>query len=471
MKITNVGLQTYNDGKALLNDDATSCFQEINSNKERNNQKIKFLAIVLTGLIFFSISVAFLKCSHHQKQTKMVSLLEKHYDVTRILSKRSNNLYNAIYGSKTSSLSYYYGNKTQDQTYVEVVNSDVHSFYNIHSHNDEWRAVPLFGALSRNYRSIEADCHYDGYSDIYVGHNKKSLHKLKTLQNMYLGPLKAMLDEINNTNNSTGISYNLSTNEDELQYKGVYYNYPKETLNLFIDIKDKHGHELVAKLLEQLEPLKEYLTYYDYNTKKIVQKPLSITLSGNCPVEYLTSKNGTYFTEQDSNKRYLFIDHNLLDASSSSWNSKYDINEWCVMSSGSEKNVKNLKANNMDPVSQTYGNQFSASNLEGLRAITSKYNLLTRIWDVKQTHSYSSKEDMKNTIKKEYNLPYTEAVNQYFEAMNGTSNRDKIQTDFQAMEDLLVSGGTTLANADDLDFMVFVYNKLQRTTPACKNFS
>lgn len=69
----------------------------------------------------------------------------------------------------------------------------------IHSHNDYWRRVPLFEALSLGVTGVEADCHLvDGV--LYVGHTPRSLRPNRTLQSLYLDPLITILSKQNEGN-------------------------------------------------------------------------------------------------------------------------------------------------------------------------------------------------------------------------------------------------------------------------------
>lgn len=69
----------------------------------------------------------------------------------------------------------------------------------IHSHNDYWRRVPLFEALSLGVTGVEADCHLiDGV--LYVGHKPRSLRTNRTLQSLYLDPLTTILTKQNEGN-------------------------------------------------------------------------------------------------------------------------------------------------------------------------------------------------------------------------------------------------------------------------------
>lgn len=70
-----------------------------------------------------------------------------------------------------------------------------------HSHNDYWRAVPLFEALALGCAGVEADIYLPakaGSESLLVGHTPSSLTQDRTLQNLYIGPLITILENLNN---------------------------------------------------------------------------------------------------------------------------------------------------------------------------------------------------------------------------------------------------------------------------------
>ncbi|UOR03654.1 hypothetical protein MUN82_11910 [Hymenobacter aerilatus] len=60
-----------------------------------------------------------------------------------------------------------------------------------HSHNDYWRPHPLFDALQLGFKSVEADVFLVD-STMQVGHERAALHPTKTLQSLYLDPLRQL---------------------------------------------------------------------------------------------------------------------------------------------------------------------------------------------------------------------------------------------------------------------------------------
>ena len=58
-----------------------------------------------------------------------------------------------------------------------------------HAHNDYWHDRPLLGALDRGFGSVEADVFLSG-GELLVGHDEKELRPERTLETLYLAPLR-----------------------------------------------------------------------------------------------------------------------------------------------------------------------------------------------------------------------------------------------------------------------------------------
>lgn len=61
-----------------------------------------------------------------------------------------------------------------------------------HSHNDYWRPHPLFDGLHRGFKSVEADVFLVD-SALLVGHDRTDIWPDRTLQRLYLDPLRQLL--------------------------------------------------------------------------------------------------------------------------------------------------------------------------------------------------------------------------------------------------------------------------------------
>lgn len=62
----------------------------------------------------------------------------------------------------------------------------------IHVHNDYEQSIPFWSAISANADSLEADIFLQN-NELYVAHEKSKIKKEKTLDNLYLKPLKAAI--------------------------------------------------------------------------------------------------------------------------------------------------------------------------------------------------------------------------------------------------------------------------------------
>jgi glycerophosphoryl diester phosphodiesterase len=63
-----------------------------------------------------------------------------------------------------------------------------------HAHNDYEHSRPLLGALERGFKSVEADVHLvDG--QLLVAHSRDSVDVTRTLESLYLAPLRAYIQQ------------------------------------------------------------------------------------------------------------------------------------------------------------------------------------------------------------------------------------------------------------------------------------
>ncbi|MCJ1443987.1 MAG: hypothetical protein MMC23_004487 [Stictis urceolatum] len=115
----------------------------------------------------------------------------------------------------------------------------------IHSHNDYWRPVPLFTALSAGCISIEADVWLVN-GTLHVGHEQSALTSQRTLQSLYIDPIISILKA---ENPKTPFSMPNSRN-------GVFDTDSNQTLYLFIDLKTD-GKSTYPAVKQALQPLRE----------------------------------------------------------------------------------------------------------------------------------------------------------------------------------------------------------------------
>lgn len=149
-----------------------------------------------------------------------------------------------------------------------------------HSHNDYWRRVPLYSAISAGCISVEADIWlYE--EELYVGHDTASLTRNRTFNNLYINPL---IDVLSHQNPSTKLYP-----QEDTGLAGVFDTSPSQSLVLLIDFKTT-GEALWPYLLSALQPLRErnYLTHL--NGTHIIQGPITVVGTGNTPFKLVASK-------------------------------------------------------------------------------------------------------------------------------------------------------------------------------------
>ncbi|MDB5231791.1 MAG: endonuclease [Chitinophagaceae bacterium] len=148
----------------------------------------------------------------------------------------------------------------------------IYTSSNAHAHNDYIHPVPFYTAYNAGFGSIEADVFLRDNNQLYVAHNEKDIDRTKTLQSLYLDPLKQIL----------------------LKNKGDVYADPSKKLILLIDLKTTAEPTLLALL----EILKQYKTLTGCSTLKIV-------ITGNQPdVTALTSYPAYIYFDGNLNKTY-----------------------------------------------------------------------------------------------------------------------------------------------------------------------
>src|SRR4051812_42879322 len=123
-----------------------------------------------------------------------------------------------------------------------------------HAHNDYEHARPLVDALDQGFCSVEADIHLvQGH--LLVGHDPRGLRPDRTLQSLYLEPLKKRIAENGGR---------------------VYRDGP--TVTLMIDVKSDAAQSYAA-LKEALQPYAPLLTVF--REGRIEPGAITIVISGN----------------------------------------------------------------------------------------------------------------------------------------------------------------------------------------------
>jgi alkaline phosphatase len=128
----------------------------------------------------------------------------------------------------------------------------VYSTANAHSHNDYEQPVPLYTAYYSGFGSIEVDI-FLANDSLLVAHTPKDLYKYRTLENLYLKPLQAFIENNN----------------------GFVYADTSRKLQLMIDVKT----EAVSTLNKLIALLQNYPAL-------IRTRSLQIVISGNRPDPY-----------------------------------------------------------------------------------------------------------------------------------------------------------------------------------------
>ena len=166
-----------------------------------------------------------------------------------------------------------------------------------HSHNDYWRRVPLYSALTAGCISIEADVWLDGDGDeLRVGHTPQTVLRGHSLRSLYLNPLLEMLQSHNslpdNITEPGESSLSCTGSECDRDVVGVFANDPKQSLVLLIDFKAE-GERIWPHLVEQLQPLREngFLSYF--NGSDMIDRPIVVVVTGDAPI-HRAVENSTY---------------------------------------------------------------------------------------------------------------------------------------------------------------------------------
>ncbi|OAL73654.1 hypothetical protein A7D00_1682 [Trichophyton violaceum] len=158
----------------------------------------------------------------------------------------------------------------------------------VHSHNDYWRDVPFYTALSAGCISVEADVFL--FNDtLYVGHEESALTKERTLQSLYIEPLMNVLKK---TNPKSPFSKTTNSNDDS----GVFDTSSGQTLYFWINVKN-NGEKAWPHIVKALQPLRDanYLTKVQ-NNETFVPGPVTVIGTGGTPLSQVVSAaNRDYF--------------------------------------------------------------------------------------------------------------------------------------------------------------------------------
>jgi hypothetical protein len=145
-----------------------------------------------------------------------------------------------------------------------------------HAHNDYEHQRPLLDALDNGFASVEADIWLRDDGALVIGHDEGDLDSARTLQNLYLDPLLAMVRE-----------------RGGIREDGA-------PLILLIDIKTD-GETTYRALTDTLAPYSEMLTRVEDG--RVIPGAVTAIVSGNRPLA----------TMQSEGNRLAFYDGRLGD--------------------------------------------------------------------------------------------------------------------------------------------------------------
>jgi hypothetical protein len=130
-----------------------------------------------------------------------------------------------------------------------------------HAHNDYAHTHPLFDALEHGIASVEADIHLVN-GQLLVAHDLKQVQTNRTLQSLYLDPLRTRIQK----------------------FGGHVYPNGDPTFYLLIDFKSDPNlmYPVLRKVLEEYADL---LTTFSSN--KVVRGAITVVLTGNRPRQLL----------------------------------------------------------------------------------------------------------------------------------------------------------------------------------------
>ncbi|KAI9822534.1 MAG: hypothetical protein M1827_000253 [Pycnora praestabilis] len=175
----------------------------------------------------------------------------------------------------------------------------------LHSHNDYWRDIPFYSALSVGAVSVEADVwlvngtlhvsivpryparkQYDLNLKPKIGHEVSALTNARTFDSLYIQPI---LDTLRRQNPSSPFVTTPTKN-------GVFDTAGTQTLYLWVDVKTD-GETTWPAVISALEPLRQGGWLSTVNSTAITYNPVTVIGTGNTPldqIQNLTSRDYFY---------------------------------------------------------------------------------------------------------------------------------------------------------------------------------
>lgn len=142
----------------------------------------------------------------------------------------------------------------------------------LHSHNDYWRPVPFYSALSVGAVSVEADVWLVN-GTLLVGHEQSALTPARNFDSLYIQPILSVVRAQNpNSSYVAGPTNN-----------GVFDTSSGQTLYLWVDVKTE-GARTFRHVIRALQPLRDagYLTVFDGSS--VVPGPVTVIGTGGTPL-------------------------------------------------------------------------------------------------------------------------------------------------------------------------------------------
>lgn len=174
----------------------------------------------------------------------------------------------------------------------------------IHSHNDYWRDVPFYSALSYGCISVEADVWLINGSTLLVGHEQSALTNARTFDALYIQPILSVLQRENPTT-----PYVTSTT-----HNGVFDTNSAQTLYLWVDVKTD-GASAWPAIVKALQPLRDGGWLTTFNGTAVTPGAVTVIGTGNTPLNQV----------QGVNNRDYFFDANLALLSTTQTNITSDV--------------------------------------------------------------------------------------------------------------------------------------------------
>ncbi len=183
---------------------------------------------------------------------------------------------------------------------------------NAHAHNDYEHTRPLFDALSHGFCSVEADIFVTPEKTLLVGHNKADLKPERTLQKLYLDPLRQRIKE-------QGGSVFKDSNGKPVPF------------TLLIDIKTDSAstYPVLHEVLSQYADI-----FTEVRDGKVTERAITVILSGSRPSLIELSKQSPRYAGYDGRLSDLNseVPSHLMPMISDNWALKFGWNGTGTMS-------------------------------------------------------------------------------------------------------------------------------------------